>query len=116
METEALTHERIAANQSTFREANEKIEAAADRMQLTDSIPFLCECADSRCIELVRMTIGEYETVRLDPRRFFTIPGHERLSVDAGAAVVVEPRNGYMVVDKIGAAAKVAIERYDELR
>jgi hypothetical protein len=115
MDTEDLTQERIATNQSTFREANETIEAVADRMHLTGLIGFMCECADRTCIELIQMTGEEYESVRRHPRRFFTLSGHESLSVGAGAAVVTEQRTRYVIVEKIGVAGEIAAERYDQL-
>jgi hypothetical protein len=41
---QALTAERVAENQSRFREANEQIELAAERVPLLVTVPFLCEC------------------------------------------------------------------------
>jgi hypothetical protein len=41
---QALTAERVAENQSRFREANEQIELAAERAPLLVPVPFLCEC------------------------------------------------------------------------
>src|SRR4051794_27210784 len=38
-----ITQERIALNESAFREANERIEAAADKMALEGPAPFICE-------------------------------------------------------------------------
>jgi hypothetical protein len=37
-----IAQERIALNQSTFREANERIEGAADKMALVGPVPFIC--------------------------------------------------------------------------
>jgi hypothetical protein len=105
-----LTQERIAKNQSTFREANEKIEAAADSLGLDGRLPFICECAQPSCHDLVHLTLVEYEHVRADATRFFNAVGHEALSVDAGAAVVVERHEGYVVSEKIGVAADVAAD------
>jgi hypothetical protein len=41
-ETE-LTQERIAENQATFRDANERIESTADQMNLAGRVPFTCD-------------------------------------------------------------------------
>jgi hypothetical protein len=105
-----LTLERIAENQSTFRNANERIEAAADDMALTDRLPFICECPDRTCMQLVRLTLGEYEEVRREPTWFLTAPGHEALAVEAGAGVIVTRHDGYVLVEKVGEAGEVAEE------
>jgi hypothetical protein len=109
-----LTTERIAENQASFREANEKIEAAADNMELIARIPFICECADPNCMEIIHLSQDEYEAVRQHPARFFTAPGHAALSLAANAAVVAAELDGYTLVDKIGVAGEIAVERYDE--
>ena len=114
METEDLTLERIAINQSRFREANERIELAADKMGLVDPIPFICECAQTQCMEIVRLSIEGYEEVRHDPRLFFTAPGHQQIAVDAGAGIVVGKGDGYVLVEKIGVAGQVAEDNYRE--
>jgi hypothetical protein len=110
-----LTQERIALNESTFREANERIEAAADKMALVGPAPFICECADRACTEIVRLTLDDYEAVRQHPRRFFSAPGHQQLAVEAGAAVVIEHKAGYVIAEKVGEAGKVAEEEYEKL-
>jgi hypothetical protein len=109
-----LTKERIAENQASFREANEKIEATAYRVELPGRVPFICECFDAVCMEIIRLRLDEYEGVREHPRRFFTAPGHSAAAVAAGAAVIAEEHDGYTLVDKIGVAGEIAEERYDE--
>jgi hypothetical protein len=84
-------------------------------MAISGQVPFICECADERCTEIVRLSLDGYEDVRSHPRRFFNAPGHEALSVGAGAAVVVEELPGYVLVDKIDIAGEVAEQRYDRL-
>jgi len=112
METD-LTAVRIAENQSTFREANEKIEATADRMGLDGEVPFICECADRSCTEIVRLSLAAYAEVRAHSRRFFNAPGHEAMSVENGAGTVVAEREGYVVVEKIDVAGEVAASSYE---
>jgi hypothetical protein len=114
MEVGDLTKERIAFNQSRFREANERIELAADGMGLMGPIPFICECADATCVEIVRMRLEEYEEIRHGPRVFFCAPGHEALAVDAGAGVVRDEQAGYVVVEKVGLAGEIAALDYEE--
>lgn len=111
-----VTARRIAENQSRFREANEQIEAAADRMRLHGFVPFICECPRERCTAIVQLTLEEYEGVRMVGTRFLCTPGHQDVSVEAGAgAVAVEVDDRYVAVDKIGIAGEVAAERYDDL-
>jgi hypothetical protein len=111
--TEDLTQVRIAENQATFREANEKIETRTDHLEPDDEIPFLCECADRSCTILVRLSLAEYAEARRHPRRFINAPGHEAISLQTGAGVVADRRPGYVLVDKVGVAGDVAEAAYD---
>ena len=100
--------ERVGRNDASFREANERINDLAESMELEDGrmLPFLCECADVSCTQIVQLTGPEYEAIRKHPARFFNAPGHE---VNAkGWARVLEERDGYVVLDKVGDAAEVA--------
>ena len=106
-----LMEERIARNQATFREANERINAAAGVYRLDIPVPFICECADPTCSEVVRLQVAQYEEVRSESRHFLNAPGHHAAS--QGAAVVVEERDGYSIVEKIGHAGEIA-EALDE--
>jgi hypothetical protein len=112
---EDLTLVRIAQNQAAFREANEKIELAAERVPLFGPVPFICECADTACTEIVRLDLDEYEEVRTVPQRFVVAPGHEEIAVSAGAGVAVAYRAGYVIVDKVGIAGEVAADEYKKL-
>ena len=59
---------RAARNQSIFREVNEKLEGLAENFQaVSETAPFTCECADLGCIEMIDMTLSEYETIRKEP-------------------------------------------------
>lgn len=102
--------ERIARNDATFRHANERIERAAEQADV-ELVPFLCECADERCTEIVRLTLTDYEAVRADPRWFLNVPGHERGSQPY--VRVVDDRGAYLVVEKLGEAAAI-VEDLDE--
>jgi len=99
--------EVIARNDATFRASNERINDVAqtvDDYQATP-LPFLCECADLRCTEIVRLTGTEYERLRRDPTMFATVHGHEG---DDGATRVLEENDRYAMVQKVGRAADVA--------
>jgi hypothetical protein len=97
--------ERIARNDAAFRRANERIGAAAGAYGVDTPVPFLCECADPKCSEVVRLKLEEYEEIRSDPRHFLHIPGHE---TDGTTSVVVAERDGYVIVEKTGHAGDVA--------
>jgi len=100
---------RIAKNESMFRAANERIALEAEvRGEFAEPVSFVCECPDPSCTELVTLTLDVYEDVRTGPRRFFVVPGHQALAVQAGAAVVVEERAGVCIADKVGIAGEVA--------
>lgn len=100
---------RIAKNESLFRATNEAIELEAEALGVgADPVPFVCECPDPSCTEIVELTLVEYEDVRTGPSRFFVLPGHQALAVQANAAVVVEERDGVVIADKIGIAGEVA--------
>jgi len=100
------TAERVAQNNVTFRKANEQIGEAAQQYVPDEAVPFICECPDTSCTELVRLTLPEYEAVRAYPTHFINAPGHHAAA--AGWAQVVEPRDGYDIVEKVGRAGRIA--------
>jgi hypothetical protein len=100
-----LRRERAAANESLFREVNERIEDLSTTASFTQ---FVCECHDDMCDVRVSMTVEEYEHIRAEGNRFFVLPGHQSEDVDD----VVESTDRYLVVRKIGAGEHVA-ERLD---
>ncbi|HEY3576511.1 MAG TPA: hypothetical protein VGK68_00790 [Gaiellaceae bacterium] len=104
--------ERIGEAQVAFRNANETIQASADRAAILGNIPFVCECPDGDCMELVQLSFDQYEAIRQHPTRFFNITGHERSSVDRGAERIVVVADELTVVEKIGVAGEVAAEAY----
>jgi hypothetical protein len=69
-------------------------------------VPFICECADPTCMEVLRVELDEYRSVRSSPRRFLKAASH---GADAGpAARLVSEHEGYVVVEKLGRAGDVA--------
>lgn len=104
------TAERVARNDATFRDANERINAIATSFEHDEHelLPFLCECADMTCTEVVQLTEDEYEAVRADPTHFINVEGH---AVNGrGWARVVQAYDRYTVVEKIGEAGAIAVE------
>lgn len=98
--------ERIALNQATFREANERINAAAGVYAVDIPVPFICECADPTCADVVRLALSQYEEIRADSRHFLNVPGHQAAA--QGASAVVAEREGYVIAEKIGHAGEIA--------
>jgi hypothetical protein len=57
--------------------------------------PFLCECGDPGCSDVIWLTPEEYGFVRDGPERFAVAPGHERDDAD----VVVEHTDRAVLVE-----------------
>lgn len=93
--------QRILENNRLFREANEKIRMTSRHYDdPVDPIPFLCECPDESCSTIVRLTPGEYSSIRAHERRYFTAAGHEHDEERVGCVVARHDR--YVVVEKSG--------------
>jgi hypothetical protein len=88
--------ERIGKNEILLREVNERIEEIGAEAFGLSTIGFVCECGDASCTQQVKLQLREYESVRKDARRFFTLPGHEAPEVES----VVELHDRYQVVEK----------------
>lgn len=104
--------ERVAFNDDIFRKANEEIRASAEAAPGGfESLPFICECAEESCVQVVQVPREEYERVRSDARLFINAPGHEVAAQGWGA--VVERHDGYVVVEKQGRAGEI-VEMLDD--
>jgi hypothetical protein len=100
------SEERKARNEAIFRDANEEIDAVRAELGILDGkTPFFCECEDPACREILRLGPAEYEAVRSSPATFLVARGHP----DSSGRVVAE-HDAYVVVEKQGAAARVALE------
>ena len=106
--TEGWSDERIAINDARFRDANESIEAAAEEFDISERIPFLCECADPSCTTALRLSLTEYEEIRAESTYFLNAPGHVVAAHGAARVVSERARRGYTIVEKIGRAGEVA--------
>jgi hypothetical protein len=102
------TEERIARNDATFRVANERIAETAAEQRIDRLVPFICECAEPRCTEIIQLSMEEYRSVRAEPTQFLTVPDHE--GGPASAARVVAENNRFVIVRKTGRAGEVARE------
>jgi hypothetical protein len=99
---------KLADNQSRFRTANERMERSAlsHRFEPDQGVPFLCECADPSCYEIVMLSMEDYEQVRAHPSRFLVVAGHE--DEEAQHERIIEAEHGYAIVEKVGTAGEEA--------
>lgn len=102
-----MTAERIAHNDSAFRDANEQISGKATAVHTANDqpIPFICECADSDCTSIIHLNLVEYEEIRTDSRQFLNALGHDRVE---GPVEVMFKNHRYLVVKKSGRAGEIA--------
>jgi hypothetical protein len=98
--------ERVARNETLFREVNERIKDVSDGDDTVSTTEFLCECGDPECIEPVSLTPVEYEEVRRNPKHFAILPSH----ADPEVEVVVARNERFAVVEKTDPeAARIAV-------
>jgi hypothetical protein len=90
--------ERLAQNEVMFRRVNERIvsDLRARRAGTSPELEIVCECSDRDCLRVLRIEVAEYEWLRLNPRRFAVLPGHEAPAVED----VVERHDRFVVVEK----------------
>jgi hypothetical protein len=98
---------RVGKNEVLFREVNERLRELGESFSLvTEEAEFVCECANTTCLERVHMSLSAYEEIRSDPKRFFVVKGHELPEYEK----VVAEDSGYLVVEKLpGGPAGIAI-------
>lgn len=99
----------MAENEAIFRDANEQIERRARELDFPEAVPFICECGQPECRQLVRLMLDDYEAVRADSKHFFVLPGHD--SAAGQSARVVGRHDTYLVLEKTGIAGEVASRR-----
>lgn len=99
----------IARTESLFRDVNERIAETAQRFESTET-GFVCECADPACTERVELPVETYESVRSEPTRFVTVPGHE---LEEPLEEVVVRRGAFQVIEKVDRALREHVRRLD---
>ncbi len=102
------SEDKLARNEALFRDINETIEKTAieNRYEPSELPVFVCECADTNCGDLIRLSLTQYEDVRRHPTHFFLVPGHEDPQIER----VVERYESYFVVEKVGVGRETAHE------
>jgi hypothetical protein len=98
--------ERVARNEAMYRTVNREIEYAAQQLGdgPTDELQLICECGQADCTATLTLTIEDYDNVHRQRDRFAVAPGHENPDLER----IVKETDGYVVVDKFGAAEDVA--------
>jgi hypothetical protein len=105
---DASTDQR-ARNEILFREVNERVEEINDSLDGNSeelAMTFVCECGNTDCNQQITMTRTQYEALRANPLHFAVLPGHE----DTRIARVVEQHQGFLIAEKKGEAAEMAID------
>ena len=101
--------ERTGENEALFREVNERLkERKRDDLVWQAPSEWICECAEETCTERIVMSPLEYEQLRSEPTHFAVVPNEMHVSPDVER--IVEKRDRFWVVEKIGEAAEVAEE------
>lgn len=92
---------RAAKNQVLFRGANERVKELNEAFSLVVPLgEWMCECANTDCIERIEMSVAAYEAVRRHEARFFVTPSDRHFWPDVER--VIEHNDGYWVVERIG--------------
>ena len=103
---DAPNEAKRAANQTVFRQANERIREVVDQPDVVlPVVPFVCECSDPSCQRLLNVPLAVYAQVRQSPRRFLHAPDHIN---DGTSGTVVETLDEFAVVEKTGLSGEVA--------
>ena len=110
----ASRDDRVARNEARFREENELLRErfgeigafdGGGRDQLT---PFLCECGDLGCTDVILLLLDEYERVRADPNTFAIVNGHQMEdSETVVTGEVCEENDRFAVVKKDEPARRI---------
>jgi hypothetical protein len=94
-----------ARSQALIREVNEHVFAFTTSSVTGDKLLVICECAAVSCSAPVSVTQDEYERVRRSATQFIVKPGH----TDGGGERIVDELPEFVVVEKVGEGAEVAI-------
>ena len=98
---------RLAQNEARFRDANERVETAARRIDRDQLVPFICECGRPECTAIVRVTLRDYERIRAEPTHFLYAPGHDG---QMPKSHVVELLGEAAIVEKLDGPGLIAVE------
>ncbi len=99
---------RVALNEATSRDMNERIEQAhTDSPE--DYFRIICECGNLDCTRVIAVSIPEYEALRSDALRFAVVTDHVMPDVED----VVRATDRFTVVRKHDGVPAEISERED---
>jgi hypothetical protein len=101
--------ERVARNETLFREVNERIKQVNVALATVEATDFLCECGDESCTKPISLTMAEYEAVRAEATHFAVVPGHVVPDIER----VLAEHGRYSVVAKTDPDAARIVEAED---
>ena len=101
--------ERVARNETLFREVNERIRDVNVALATAEATDFLCECGDESCTLPISLTLAEYDAVRAEATHFAVVPGHVVPDIE----LVVAQNDRYLVVEKTDPDAARIVEAED---
>ena len=100
------TELRLASHEALTRSLNDRVAHIFENSETFGPLTFMCECGIFDCGERIELTVDEYEAIRQEPTHFFVHPDHVSYAIEF---VVLEYANSYAVVEKVGAAGRLAI-------
>ena len=96
---------QVAENEVHFRALNERLRESSAAWEGHDGVlGIVCECGDEDCTTPIRLTPGDYESVRVEETQFAIVVGHVRPEVED----VISEQEGWAIVRKRGEAAAIA--------
>ena len=99
------TASRLARNQALSRSLNNRVATISQNTETFGALTFMCECGIYICMARVRLTIEEYDAIRLEPNQLLVCPEHILHAIE----FVVADRGRYALVENVGAAGKQAL-------
>jgi hypothetical protein len=101
-----IRKERVSRNEAMYRSVNLEMERVSEELGdgPGDRLEILCECGEDGCEKTLDVSHAEYDEAHQQRDRFMVAPGHEDEQIEH----VVKRTPVYVVVDKFGAAERVA--------
>ena len=78
-----------------------------ERFGRTLTLELICECEGVGCHDGLEIESAAYADARSNPLRFFVVPGHQDPQIEQ----VVLRTPGYLVVEKVGEAAREILDQ-----
>jgi hypothetical protein len=73
----------ISESSDLFRCVNERIvDLAAPLMSTRELLWLICECPNDGCTQTMRMTLPEYDAMRVQRGLYALVPGHEQRELE----------------------------------